>query len=438
MSDSITKPRPISGFPEWLPAEQAAQDHWISIIREVFTPYGFAHIETPAVELTEVLSAKGVEQKEIYALTRLAAEDPEENRYSLHFDLTVPFARYVALHQGQLTFPFKRYQIQKVWRGERPAQGRFREFYQCDIDIVGIDKLPIDYDAEMLDAMGSLFTRLGIGDIVFRVNHRKLLDGFYANLGIKDDLRPAILTEVDKLEKIGRDGVKASLSSLGVDAQAIDRILNFASSTQEGHILSDHLKSFGIDDPTFNEGIDELCSIFNQVVPKDGIKLLWDGSITRGLNYYTGAVFETQLVGTESLGSICSGGRYDDLCGRFSKTRLPGVGISLGLSRLLSHLMGTESLDTLKRPSPTQIVMMGMDASQRKRDMTIAGKLRGNGWNVELLPAGKLKKGMSLANKRGAPYVIIPNEDGSFAWKDMIEGKQEDLDEASLLAKSPE
>lgn len=437
MSSSFTKPRPISGFPEWLPAEQAVQDHWISIIREVFTSYGFAHIETPAVELTEVLAAKGVEQKEIYALTRLAAEDPEENRYSLHFDLTVPFARYVALHQGQLSFPFKRYQIQKVWRGERPAQGRFREFYQCDIDIVGIDNLPIDYDAEMLDAMGALFTRLNVGNIIFRVNHRKLLDGFYTSLGIDGEVRPAILTEVDKLEKIGREGVTASLETLGLNASVIDRILDFAGSTRQREGLREHLLGLAVDDPVFSEGIEELCAILGQVVEREGVSLLWDGSITRGLNYYTGAVFETQLGGAESLGSICSGGRYDNLCGRFSKTKLPGVGISLGLSRLLSHLMGSDSLDALKRPSPTDIVMMGMDSSQRRRDMTLAGKLRNKGWNVELLPPGKLKKGMTLANKRGAPYVIIPNEDGTFAWKDMNKGEQQDLDENALLSLSP-
>lgn len=437
MSDSITKPRPISGFPEWLPAEQAVQDHWMKIIREVFTSYGFAHIETPAVELTEVLSAKGVEQKEIYALTRLAAEDPEENRYSLHFDLTVPFARYVALHQGQLTFPFKRYQIQKVWRGERPAQGRFREFYQCDIDIVGIDRLPIDYDAEMLDVMGTLFSRLEIGEIVFRVNHRKLLDGFYASLGIAQEQRPAILTEVDKLEKIGRDGVTKSLSDLGVESTAIEKILNFAGTALEGDELRAHLTGLNVDDTVFSEGITELCDIFEQIVKKENVRLVWDGSITRGLNYYTGAVFETQLVGAESLGSICSGGRYDDLCGRFSKTKLPGVGISLGLSRLLSHLLSGDSLDSLKKTSPTEIVMMGMDAKDRQRDMLLASRLRENGWKVELLPPGKLKKGMTLANKRGAAYVIIPNEDGTFAWKDMAEGHQEDLNETSLLSKTP-
>jgi|SaaInlStandDraft_1057018.scaffolds.fasta_scaffold12090_4 histidyl-tRNA synthetase len=438
MSASITKPRPISGFPEWLPSEQAAQDHWMGIIREVFTSYGFAHIETPAVELTEVLSAKGVEQKEIYALTRLAAEDPEENRYSLHFDLTVPFARYVALHQGQLTFPFKRYQIQKVWRGERPAQGRFREFYQCDIDIVGIDQLPIDYDAEMLDVMGSLFARLGIGEIIFRVNHRKLLDGFYANLGIESSQRPAVLTEVDKLEKIGREGVTTSLTQLGLNNDAISKILDFAESNRERNDLREYLESLEIEDPVFKEGIEEMCTILNQIVPKDGVKLLWDGSITRGLNYYTGAVFETQLIGAEKLGSICSGGRYDDLCGRFSKTRLPGVGISLGLSRLLSYLMGSDALTHLKKASPTDIVMMGMDASDRQRDMVLASKLRDKGWKVELLPAGKLKKGMNLANKRGAQYVIIPNEDGSYAWKDMEKGEQEDLSETSLLEKLPD
>jgi histidyl-tRNA synthetase len=437
MSQHIIKPRAISGFPEWLPAQQARQDHFIDIIRQTFESFGFCHLETAAVELTEVLAAKGVESKEIYSLSRLQAEDDEENRYSLHFDLTVPFARYVALNQGQLVFPFKRYQIQKVWRGERPSQGRFREFYQCDIDVVGIENLPTSFDAELIEVMGSLFERLDCGRVLFRINHRKLLEGFYQAIGVTADLRPKVLLEVDKIEKVGATKVSEKLHEIGLDGEKAEKIIHFARSTCESSKLRPHLESFGIDDSTFRQGIDELCSITEQIPERDTAEMLWDGSITRGLNYYTGAIFETTLRGAESLGSICSGGRYEDLCGRFSKTKMPGVGISLGLSRLLSHLFKAQGFVDETNISPAQVMLIPLSASQILPLREIAAELRRVGWNVELSAVGKLKKIMNLANRKGIAKVVIPNEDDSFEWKDMSDGQQLTLSKAQLLQQKP-
>jgi histidyl-tRNA synthetase len=436
MSQEITKPRSISGFPEWLPAQQRVQDRFMDTIRRVFESYGFCHLETSAVELTEVLAAKGVESKEIYSLSRLQAEEDEENRYSLHFDLTVPFARYVALNQGQLVFPFKRYQIQKVWRGERPAQGRFREFYQCDIDIVGIDQLPVSFDAELLEVMGALFGELKLGQVEFRINHRKLLQGFYGYLGIAEDCRAQVLIEVDKIEKIGQAGVLKRLSELGLTEAQGQKIVEFASSRHGSEGLRTHLENLGIEDSVFRAGIEELCELLDQIPAMSEARIIWDGSITRGLNYYTGVIFETTLVGAEGLGSICSGGRYEDLCSRFSKTKMPGVGISLGLTRLLSHLFNQEGFVDASAQSPSEVLLIAMEAGQLLNYRRIAHQLRQLGWNVELSPVGKLKKLMTIANRKGIPQVVIPNEDGSFEWKNMLSGEQLKLSETELFQKN--
>ena len=438
MSQDITKPRAISGFPEWLPAQQRVQDRFINTIRRVFESYGFCHLETSAVELTEVLAAKGVEAKEIYSLSRLAAtaEDDEENRYSLHFDLTVPFARYVALNQGQLVFPFKRYQIQKVWRGERPAQGRFREFYQCDIDIVGIDQLPLSFDAELLEVMGNLFGELKLGQVEFRVNHRKLLQGFYSSLGLSEDTRSQVLIEVDKIEKIGQAGVLKRLAELVCSESQAQKIVSFALSRQERQGLRQHLEGLEVDHPDFQQGIDELSQLLEQIPETSTARLVWDGSITRGLNYYTGVIFETSLIGATGLGSICSGGRYEDLCSRFSKTSMPGVGISLGLTRLLSYLFNQEGFVNADAQSPSDVLLIAMDGAQLLQYRRVAQQMRRMGWNVELSPVGKLKKLMTIANRKGIPHVVIPNEDGSFEWKDMLSGEQQKYSEAELLSKN--
>jgi histidyl-tRNA synthetase len=336
-----------------------------------------------------------------------------------------------------LVFPFKRYQIQKVWRGERPAQGRFREFYQCDIDVVGIEKLPVSFDAELLEVMATLFEKLELGKVVFRLNHRKLLQGFYGALGIDEAVRPQVLIEVDKIEKIGADGVTSRLLELGLNEEQSKSIIHFASSHCERSTLREHLNNLKVEDETFLEGVEELCSMLEQIPELPGADIRWDGSITRGLNYYTGAIFETTLVGAESLGSICSGGRYEDLCGRFTKTKMPGVGISLGLSRLLSYLMTQDGFVDEENISPSQIMMVPFSEDQLLDLRHVASKLRASGWNVELSAPGKLKKIMNLANRKGIAHVVIPNEDGSFEWKTMETGEQEQLSRDELVAKQP-
>ena len=431
--NQITKPRSISGFPEWLPEQQRLQDRWMSSIKNTFESFGYQHVETAAIELTEVLAAKGVEQKEIYSLTRLQAEDKEESRYSLHFDLTVPFARYVALNQAQLTFPFKRYQMQKVWRGERPAQGRFREFYQCDIDIVGIDNLPLSFDAELLEVMGAVFSSIDSGDVILKCNHRKILQGFYEGLGLEPEVQSQVLIEVDKIEKVGKTVLSERLGSLGVTKEKADKILKLATSCHGVAGLESHFQSFGIESELFSEGVRELLAVLNLVPARDGVELIWDGSIARGLNYYTGIIFETTLKGSEELGSICSGGRYEDLCARFSKTRMPGVGISLGLTRLFSHILAKRELD--KTFSSDYVLMISMSKEQVVEQKAVASAMRSNGWKVELTPVGKLKKLINYANKKGIPNVIIPNEDGSFEWKDMLSGEQERIERDILIKK---
>ena len=364
----------------------------------------------------------------------MRAEEKEDSRYSLHFDLTVPFARYVALNQAQLVFPFKRYQMQKVWRGERPAKGRFREFYQCDIDVVGIDQLPLSFDSELLDVMSGVFKAIDAGQVIFKVNHRKLLQGFYEGLGLEADVQSQVLIEVDKLEKIGAEVVSERLSELGVSSESIKKILRLASSQHGVEGLTDHLASFDVDSELFKEGISELTSVLNAVPEKDGVEILWDGSIARGLNYYTGTIFETTLVGSEDLGSICSGGRYEDLCARFSKTRMPGVGISLGLTRLFSIYL--EKQNSVALPNH-HVLLMSMSEDIVMDLKKTATELRSLGWAVEQTPVGKLKKLMNYANKKGIPNVIIPNDDGSYEWKSMHSGEQEKLSLEELLKRQP-
>jgi histidyl-tRNA synthetase len=323
--------------------------------------------------------------------------------------------------------------MQKVWRGERPAQGRFREFYQCDIDIVGIEQLPLSFDAELLEAMGAVFVALDCGKVILKCNHRKILQGFYEGLGLAQDVQSQVLIEVDKLEKVGSGVVQTRLTELGVTQEKIEKILKLATSCFGIEGLESHLNSFGIESELFQEGVRELVEVMSSVPQREGIELIWDGSIARGLNYYTGVIFETTLEGSEELGSICSGGRYEDLCARFSKTRMPGVGISLGLTRLLSHILAKKELE--KGLSKEHVLLICMSVDQRAELKQLATEMRELGWKVELTPVGKLKKLMNYANKKGHPQVIIPNEDGSFEWKDMLSGEQQSLERVALLQK---
>ena len=411
MSDrKIVKPRPVSGFPEWLPEQKLVEQRMLDVIREEFERFGFGPIETPAIERREVLAAKGVVEKEIYALSRLAAGEGEDSatEMALHFDLTVPLARYVAQHFAKLVFPFRRYQIQKVWRGERPQAGRFREFYQCDIDVIGSGKLSLLNDAEMPLVIHGIFSRLDIGRFVIRINNRKILQGFLVHLGLPPEHGADALRAVDALDKIGRDKVLAELEArAGLNAGQATRLVDFITAAP----TLDDLAGMA-DEPVFRQGVAELAEVaqgMRELGLPDGAWTV-DLSIARGLDYYTGTVYETVLVDNPEIGSICSGGRYDDLAGTFTSQALPGVGISIGLTRLLSRLFEAGLLQTDAK-TPAQVLVTVMGPAFRSRYLALAAELRAAGINTELYTQDrKLGDQLKYADRKGIPVAAIAGE----------------------------
>lgn len=431
----IYKPGPVRGFPEWLPEERLIEQRWFDNIRRVFESYGFCNIETPSVEELDVLAAKGEVDKEIYVIERLHKDDNDkkEARLALHFDQTVPMARYVAMNFNNLVFPFKRYQMQRVWRGERPQMGRMREFYQCDIDVINVDNLPISFDAEVASMMYEVLESLNIGRVQLRINNRKLFSSIVfshmsdVGLGIEDRLNKAN-NLIDKLEKIGSDQVRKGLiEECFVDPDKVDRLLMLVKrkykTAEELDELSQHKDLFV--SVKFAEGLDELKYVLQSLSHLPEHAVVADLSIVRGLDYYTGTVYETQLLDVpEFTGSVCSGGRYDDLAGSYINKHLPGVGISLGFSRLFDvikqkrpDLMGLNE----KSPKGPAHVMMMMPENEADRPLAhdTARQLRKNGINVEMYHAPK-KFGDQLkyASKKNIPYVWIIR-DGTHAVKDM-------------------
>ena len=371
---TIYKPRPVSGFPEWLPEVRLVEQQWLDHIRKVFESYGYASIETPAVEELNVIQAKGGDggadvDKEVYVIERLhKQEGDKEARLALHFDQTVPLARYVAQHFNDLIFPFKRYQMQKVWRGERPQAGRFREFYQCDIDVINPDNLPLHFDAEMPAIIWGILSSLpGMENekIQLRISNRKIWMGFLEGISVprKDggitslssELKTKIIREIDKLPKYRKDIILNQIDNACTDdgitliSNLISPLINFCETKyvtrKELESALESLKTLFIESPVINinnqtlkDGIRELASILDQFshIPKGSI--VADLSIVRGLDYYTGTVYETVFLDYPEYGSICSGGRYDDLAGNYINKHLPGVGISIGFSRLFARL----------------------------------------------------------------------------------------------------
>lgn len=422
----IYKPKPISGFPEWLPEERIVEQKWFDHIRRVFESYGFCSIETPSVEEIDVLMAKGEVDKEIYAIERIH-KDPDEKseaRLALHFDQTVPFARYVAQHFNELVFPFKRYQMQRVWRGERPQMGRMREFYQCDIDVIHVDSLPLSFDAEVAAIMYEVLEGLEIGRVQLRINNRKILMGLIQSMGIAD---PTPITRaVDKLEKIGEAEVTKLLVEAGLAATQAQNII---SLTRSGKNLS----SLTPENDQMREGIEELSFVLDNLKHLPAHAVVADLSIVRGLDYYTGTVYETRLLDVpEFTGSVCSGGRYDDLAGSYINKHLPGVGISIGFSRLFDVIRQSRP-DLLKvgAKSPAHILMVLPSEEKRAIAAQTARTLRARGYNVELYHAPqKVKKQMEYASKKGIPYVWFPPfEDGNVhEVKNMATGDQSPAD----------
>jgi histidyl-tRNA synthetase len=398
--------------------EQSVLDH----LRRTFELYGFAPLETRAVEPLDQLLRKGETSKEVYVLRRLQAaeESTSDETLGLHFDLTVPFARYVLENAGKLAFPFRRYQIQKVWRGERPQEGRYREFLQADIDVVDRDTLPFHYEVEIPLIIGDALGGLPIPPIRIQVNNRKLCQGFYRGLGIEDV--DAALRAVDKLDKIGQAGVADLLAaSAGASAAQAKACLALAEISAEDGSFVDAVLALGVKDPLLDEGLDELVRVVDTAREHQPGLLVADLKIARGLDYYTGTVYETVLRGYEKAGSICSGGRYDNLA-ESGTDRFPGVGISIGVSRLLGVLFGASAL-TVSRSVPT-CVLVALPAEEQRADCDrIAAALRRRGIATEVSPsAAKFGKQIRYAERRGIPYVWFPGSPDEV--KDIRSGAQ--------------
>ncbi|WP_329109279.1 histidine--tRNA ligase [Micromonospora sp. NBC_01699] len=422
----MSKPTPISGFPEWAPPQRMIEQYVIDRIRNTFELYGFAPLETRSVEPLDQLLRKGETSKEVYLLRRLQ-EDPGgsggDDALGLHFDLTVPFARYVLENAGKLQFPFRRYQIQKVWRGERPQEGRYREFVQADIDIVDRDTLPAHYEAELPLVIGDALGGLPIPPFVIQVNNRKVSEGFYLGVGLTDPA--AALRAVDKLDKIGPDRVAALLTETAgaTEAQA-KACLALAEISGPDASFADAVRALGVEHPLLEEGLVELVAVVETAAAHSPGLCVADLRIARGLDYYTGTVYETQLRGYERFGSICSGGRYDNLATAGSTT-FPGVGISIGLTRLLGLLFGAGEL-TVSRSVPTCVLVALSAEEDRPSSDRIAAALRRRGIATEVSPsAAKYGKQIRYAERRGIPYVWFPGADGAVdEVKDIRSGEQ--------------
>ena len=431
----MAKITPVSGFPEWLPDEQLIEQTFLDTLRRKFELYGYTPIAPRSVEPLDVLLSKG-DDKEIYTLRRLGEEDPNRSaEFGLHFDLTVPFARYVQQFRGQLNFPFKRYQIQKSWRGERPQEGRYREFFQADIDVIGEGDLPLSYDAEFPQLIHEIMTSLPVPDVTIRVNNRKLLSGFYKALGIEDGA--SVLRIVDKLEKIGAAEVSKLLQTeVGLSEKNAGLCLELGQIKTPGTSFVQKVKAFGLEHPLLQEGLDELVYIME--ANKDIPNLMADLSLARGLGYYTGTVLECQFIGHESLGSVCGGGRYDNLASD-DKAKLPGVGISFGVTRMLGYLLGRKMLKT-NRSSPVVVLVSLPTEEARLEASHIAKLLRARGIPADVHHAPqKFGKQIRAAERKGIPYIWFfePGNAASYELKDIRSGEQAPVD-ISTWQPSPE
>ena len=409
---SQSKRHPLSGFPEWLPPQRMIEQYVLDRLRTTFELYGFAPLETRAVEPLDQLLRKGETSNEVYVVRRLqAGNDPADDSLGLHFDLTVPLARYVLENAGKLQFPFRRYQIQKAWRGERPQEGRYREFLQADIDVVDRDTLPFHYEIEIPLIIGAALGSLPIPQIRIQVNNRKLCQGFYLGLGIPDP--EAALRAVDKSDKISPAAVVDLLvQTAGATEAQAKACLALAEISTEDTSFVDAVRALGVTDPLLDEGLDELVRVVEAAREHNPGLLVADLRIARGLDYYTGTVYETRLLGYERFGSICSGGRYDNLATSGSD-RYPGVGISVGVSRMLGLLFGAGALSA-SRSVPTCVLVAVPDEDRRTASDRVAAALRARGIPTEVSPsAAKFGKQIRYAERRGIPYVWFPGADGS-------------------------
>jgi len=420
----------LSGFPEWLPEGRLVELDVLDTVRRVFELHGFTPLETRSVEPVDVLLRKGEIDKEVYGVRRLQSESGDDESLALHFDLTVPFARYVVDNAAHLDFPLRRYQVQKVWRGERPQEGRFREFTQADIDIIDVDRLATHHDAEMALVMAEVFASLPfLPRATIHVSNRKVLEGFYRALRI-DDV-PAVLRAIDKLDKIGPAKVRTLLTDGGLSEGVADQVLALAAIRGSDAGVADRVRALGVSDPLLDEGLAELVSVIEAAQGVRPGSIEADLHIARGLDYYTGTVYETTLEGYESFGSICSGGRYDALA-TDGRTTYPGVGISLGVTRLASLLIGRD-LVRATRKVPSAVLVAVTDEESRAASDAAAHALRSRGIPCEVAPrAEKFGKQIKQADRRGIPFVWFPDPTGDTV-KDIRSGEQVGADSATWM-----
>ena len=429
-------PRTLPGSMELLPQDQILFNNMYDTIKKVYEKFGFLPIDTPTIELSEVLLAKagGETEKQIYRFNK------GDNDLSLRFDLTVPLARYVAEHYNELVFPFKRYQMSKVFRGERPQKGRFREFYQCDIDIIGQESLDLIFDAEIPTVIYNVFQELNIGKFTIRINNRKVLNGFFESLNLKVSASD-ILRVIDKIDKIGPDEVVRELKAYDIDSISIDQIMHFIDIKGTNDEILESLQNLNINNEQFKVGISELADVIqgmrNFNVPEQYFKI--DLTIARGLDYYTGTVYETILDEYPRLGSICSGGRYENLTAYYTDQKLPGIGISIGLTRLFSQLKEKDLITENKR-SLTQVLVIPFDRKDMQYTLSLASKIRTAGINTDIYYQDKkMKTKLNYANRLNIPYVILIGEDeiklNKATLKNMETGEQELLTVEEIILK---
>ena len=432
-----TEPRTLSGFMELLPNEQILFNQIKETIENTYKKFGFLPLDTPIIELSEVLLAKagGETEKQIYRFNK------GDNDLSLRFDLTVPLSKYVAKNYGNLSFPFRRYQIGKVYRGEKAQRGRYREFYQCDVDIIGENELSLINDAEIPSIIYNTFKELGFDDFTISINNRKILNGLFESLELNDK-SVDILRIIDKIDKIGKDNVIKEIKDLGVDQSKIDTIMSFITITGNVEETINALRGLNIDNELFNLGVNELEEVASNIklfgVPTQNYKI--DLTIARGLDYYTGTVYETFLNQYRQLGSVCSGGRYDNLSSYYTDKKMPGVGISIGLTRLFFQLTDNKIIEAGNR-SISKVMIISM-VDDFNKSIEVATELRKNGINTQIYTDNaKIKKQFNYANRLGIPYVIVIGEDeinnNVVSLKNMESGEQNtiSLDEAINIIK---
>ena len=431
MKKTLTTPRRPSGFNEYLPSEQIEFNRLLDIIRGTYEKYGYSPIDTPDLELSEVLLAKGggETEQQIYRFER------GKNDLSLRFDLTVPLARYAAEHEGQLVFPFRRYHIGKVHRAERAQAGRFREFYQCDIDVIGSESPLID--AEFPAVINEMFEQFGFGEFTIRINNRMVLNGFFEGIGLAD-VSADVLRAIDKMEKITREELVTELEKIGLTGERTNKVLQFTEISGTNDEVLTALERLGIENETYIDGIAKLrqliAALRTMKVPEKRFKI--DLKIARGLDYYTGTVYETVLNDLPGVGSVCSGGRYDDLAGNYTNTKLTGIGISIGLSRLFYKLLEAGVI----RPSQqslASVIVLPLDDTAVPRALEVASHLRALGTaTIVHTEPGAMKKKFRYADRMGCRYVVVIGENelatGVLSIKDMqtgetTEGSLEDL-----------